>query len=608
MWNRPVGRALVFALRAWLVLMLLQLLLLLLASDLVSAILANVSVPDPGVDAIYWGLAVSMLGSARPVGLALGLPFGVAFSPGASVVGVQLLQLAVNAVMIAGGTAVLVLSYARPRWRWLRHGLHTVQARIVGVLALSIGLASQLQLPWGLGGGDMALSMVATKVLRIDSQAYEAALGWEPAVSGAINLALALATALLAAGISVLILRFAGGRRAFGRFRLAAGRYDSWRAAAALGMVVVALVPIQGRAVLPESQYLVGAGQAATESAERAVEAANASGQQAQTPNGPAKPVDRTWKTPAVVTIQDEDGKFVYLVNGKREFVRGIGYNPVDQGKTGEERAARFNRDFAEMAGLGVNTITGWDDSEFDDVLMDAAATHHIGVILPFGLPRNANYEDPDVRERLLRAITERVMHFKDDPALRMWGLGNEILHDMSVLRYRPAVQTAFASFEIEAADAVHRIDPNHPVIYRDAEDVYVKPIATALKSSNISRPWFVYGMNFFTTRLDDALNKGAAKTLNQPLLISEFGPVGVRPSDRPAGYAKLWSIIKSHSDSLLGGCAYVWSTNGPEPLDRTFGLTNDAGQPVDGSTSALAQLYTTDEAKELASEGSSSS
>jgi hypothetical protein len=126
-----------------------------------------------------------------------------------------------------------------------------------------------------------------------------------------------------------------------------------------------------------------------------------------------------------------------------------------------------------------------------------------------------------------------------------------------------------------------------------------MRPIAAALHESDAARPWFVYGMNFFTSRLDDALSKGAVRGLHQPLLVSEFGPLGLRPSDRPSGYVRLWNIIRAHAGDLLGGCAYVWSANGPEPLDRNFGLTNDAGIPVDGTAQALANLFKSDQAQE---------
>ncbi|HEU0167594.1 MAG TPA: hypothetical protein VFS62_07440, partial [Chloroflexota bacterium] len=95
------------------------------------------------------------------------------------------------------------------------------------------------------------------------------------------------------------------------------------------------------------------------------------------------------------------------------------------------------------------------------------------------------------------------------------------------------------------------------------------------------------------TTRMQTALDTGPAATqMQQPLLISEFGPVGLRPEARPGGYEQLWNIIQAHRDRVLGGLAYVWTTAGPEPLDRNFGLTDADGTPVDGSLDELSSLF----------------
>jgi Voltage gated chloride channel/CBS domain len=43
----------------------------------------------------------------------------------------------------------------------------------------------------------------------------------------------------------------------------------------------------------------------------------------------------------------------------------------------------------------------------------------------------------------------------------------------------------------------------------------------------------------------------------------------------RPTGFQQEWSVIQSRSDVVLGGLAYTWATNGPEGLDRVFGLVD---------------------------------
>lgn len=125
-------------------------------------------------------------------------------------------------------------------------------------------------------------------------------------------------------------------------------------------------------------------------------------------------------------------------------------------------------------------------------------------MILPFEFDPRLDYADPQIQIDLRERLRVWVERYKTHPALRLWGIGNETIHGMKD-PLSPRAR-AFAQFLIGAADYVHALDPNHPVIYRDAEDQYLEPVAKALAADSVARPWFVYGMNFFTYRMDEAL------------------------------------------------------------------------------------------------------
>ena len=75
-------------------------------------------------------------------------------------------------------------------------------------------------------------------------------------------------------------------------------------------------------------------------------------------------------------------------------------------------------------------------------------------------------------------------------------------------------------------------------------------------------------------------------------LWVSEFAPGGEAVPDRPAGFATMWGYVRKHPDWVLGGAVYAWTRNGPEGVDRNFGLTDD-GVPVDGeSLDMLSTLF----------------
>ncbi len=299
---------------------------------------------------------------------------------------------------------------------------------------------------------------------------------------------------------------------------------------------------------------------------------------------------------PSKVVINGVGYNYSYAVNGSPERIQGVGYNVIHSQLSFEERVDRYNRDFAQMRQVGINTILGWNQKEFDELTLDKAHENGLGVVMPYHLPSNGEYGNPQYEQKLETNVREWVQRFKDHPALRMWGIGNEVIHGMGEKLDSPRIK-AFAEFYLRLADAVHAIDPDHPVIYRGAEDVYLGPIKKALQNDGRHRPWLVYGANFFTFRMEKALREWAQKGPDVPLVVSEFAPCGLGQGDRAAGYRRMWRAISQHATFVLGGFAYVWSTDGPEALDRTMGLVNDNNWTMDGSLWSLRQAFRYDNA-----------
>ena len=53
-----------------------------------------------------------------------------------------------------------------------------------------------------------------------------------------------------------------------------------------------------------------------------------------------------------------------------------------------------------------------------------------------------------------------------------------------------------------------------------------------------------------------------------------------------------MWKMIRGASGWVLGGAVYAWTTDGPEEIDRVFGLVDTEGKPVDGAFAAVSALY----------------
>jgi hypothetical protein len=302
---------------------------------------------------------------------------------------------------------------------------------------------------------------------------------------------------------------------------------------------------------------------------------------------------------PSIVAVTGSGYRYQYTVNGNPQVIRGIGYNVRYRRLPDEERARLLDRDFAALRRSGVNTVFGWTPEEFDTLLLDTAQRHGLGVAPPFELDPEADYADPAVRERITTEVLAWVAAHREHPALRMWAIGNEVLHKLVYpswmpIRSDPAWEQRareFAVFYVELIDRVRAADPNHPIVHRDAEDAYLTWLRDALQAGG-KRPWFIYGVNAYTPRLAEILTSWPSQGWDVPLLVSEFAPGGMSPVDRPAGFRSMWKMIRGANGWVLGGAVYAWTTDGPEEVDRVFGLVDAEGKPVDGAYATIGSIF----------------
>lgn len=283
--------------------------------------------------------------------------------------------------------------------------------------------------------------------------------------------------------------------------------------------------------------------------------------------------------------------------------IRGMGYNPPAQRQSSEERVSRLQRDLGLMATAGVNTLIGWNPAVMDGVTLDAAYETGLGVILPFDIDFTQDLRQAATRDALTAAVLRWVDQHREHPALRMWGIGNEVLQRSVPPAWcttlpDPAQSTwadAWSDLVVSLADEIHARDPQHPVLYREAEDSYTPWLARALARRPADRPWLVYGINAYTPRLAEILDGWAARGIPSPVLVSELAPLDAPRGQRADGFREMWGVVRARSSLVLGGAVYVWSTDGPEEVDRAFGLVDEHGDPVDDALDTIRQLYRED-------------
>lgn len=254
-------------------------------------------------------------------------------------------------------------------------------------------------------------------------------------------------------------------------------------------------------------------------------------------------------------------------VDGKPTVVRGMGYNPWYASLPSDERQLLYRRDFSAMREIGVNTLEGWFQQQFDELTLDEAQRAGLKVIMPFELNQDYDYSDPAIQEMFRDQVTAWVLRYRDNPAVLMWGPGNEVMHRLifpTVVQGKrdPAREKRaddFAAFYVQLVDMIHQLDLNHPVVYRDAEDLYFDRLRQALTRDGARRPWFVYGTNVYTQKLAAVIDRWPSQGVDAPLLVSgshlaASAPWTARPCSPGTGRASVPS---------QNACSAAWSTPG---------------------------------------------
>ena len=585
-----------------------------------TVLLAHLGAAVPFIDPVYTRAALHSMsdmdiGGVTAVGVDdLGM-FRVNLSEGSALLG----RLMASAIADSGVLAIAILV--------LRKGIHHRRRLVV-----CASMAAQLQIALGLVSRPPSMLDLETVGLSFAVNAILPSLagrrlvisdlmdGVPAALIVAVLVGLALSSTYLAAaclaGLVIRIRPFTGVGRVWHRRSPRSRRLSALRVSALTTAALIALSALLAACestLLPGGSTVVSPPDSLTEGS-IARESRVRAGTEvpfASTPEPGAQvnfTVGDRWyvtPSPSKVEIASNSSRFSYLVNGTRQVIHGMGLNTwYHLTLSPAERRDRLDADMRAMRAMGVNTLVGWDPAEFDEQLLDSAQEYGIGVVAPFELNPQLDYTDPALRAKLREQVLAWVARYRGYPALRMWGLGNEVLHKIVHPSWvgpqdphQSAEARAFSDWLVETADAIHAADPNHPVTYRDAEDAFVGWLFRALeRHPSEPRTWLVYGANCYQNYLEKIADNWPDQRTGLALWVSEFAPGGVPIPDRPAGLREMWGYVRKHNEWVLGGAVYAWTRNGPEEIDRNLGLTDD-GEPVDGrSLETIASLFQGDD------------
>ena len=269
-----------------------------------------------------------------------------------------------------------------------------------------------------------------------------------------------------------------------------------------------------------------------------------------------------------VVAVSGSQGNWHLTVNGSSYQVKGVTYDSPPTDALASMPALRA---------MGVNTLRTWNTDAATQSLLDATSAYGIKVINGFALSQSEDYlNDTTYKTTQLKAIEQWVNTYKKHSGVLMWDVGNEVLLSLRNTYSGTKLEqerNAYAQFIDQVAQAIHAIDPSHPVTSTDAWTgawVYYKANAPHLD---------LYAINAY----------GSACTIKQnwisggykvPYIVTESGPAGEWevPNDengvpkeetdvqKSQGYATAWKCITSHSGVALGATLF------------NYGVENDFG------------------------------
>lgn len=284
---------------------------------------------------------------------------------------------------------------------------------------------------------------------------------------------------------------------------------------------------------------------------------------------------------PSHVALRHDAGAWVLTVDGKPFTIKGAG---GDASKSA-------------LAAIGGNSFRTWGANGIDGQLEEA---NRLGLKVTVGIwlghkEQGFRYDNPDQVNRQLETAKAVIEKYKDNPAVLMWGIGNEMEgYDQGD---DPNVWTAVE----DIAHAAHRLDPNHPTMTVVAEIGGRKVPAINAMCPSID----VVGINSYggaSSVYDRYVKQGGTK----PYVITEFGPPGqweskstpwqkpIEPTstEKEDWYARAYQAnVLAHPDLCLGGYAFTWGHK-QEATATWYGMFLPDGSKV-GAVDVMQRMWT---------------
>ena len=254
---------------------------------------------------------------------------------------------------------------------------------------------------------------------------------------------------------------------------------------------------------------------------------------------------------------------------------------------------------------LGGNAIRTWGIEQLDQKDADGKTllqrANELGLAISVGIwigheRHGFDYGDEKKIQKQRDDVRAAVLKYKDDPAVLLWSLGNEMegpISDGKDVRIWKELN--------ELAEIVHKADPNHPVM-----TVIAGAAETKVRSLIANYPKIdILGVNAYASATGvgaDLKKYGWTK----PFVLTEFGPSGawevgktswsapIEPTAQEkagAYFSTARTVIDDGKGACLGTFAFVWG-NKQETTATWYGMFLPTGEKLP-QVDAMSYVWT---------------
>jgi len=277
---------------------------------------------------------------------------------------------------------------------------------------------------------------------------------------------------------------------------------------------------------------------------------------------------------PLKVELTEVDNHFQLLKNGDPYFIMGAG-TTMDK--------------IRELSENGANSCRTWStetENYTADQFMDTAHYYNLTVTLGLDVQKERkgfDYNDSAAVKKQFEYIKKEVLKYKDHPALRVWGIGNELNLNYTNPKVWDAVN--------DIAKMIKEVDPNHPTttMLAGIKEYDVVEIAKRCPDLDFLSIQMYGDLPNLQQRIRESGYDG-------PYVVSEWGatghwevastawgaPIEQTSKEKAESYIHRYRVaIESDSLRCLGSYVFFWGQK-QERTPTWYGLFTEKGYPTE--------------------------